>query len=140
MIELLFASNYYGSSYIKEDGGVFYYGTANFNGISFEEISESLFMSLKEFNDSIKQKNKQIQDKFEKQKQSKTQLQSFLDAGFIEIAKNTYARRSGVNGIDYIVFDGDTIKMQGYQSQANDNHYVNNGGYGLLNFLFTQAE
>ena len=41
--------NYYGCLEIKEDDGKFFWGIENWNGTNWEEIPESLFMALKEY-------------------------------------------------------------------------------------------
>lgn len=44
--------NYYGCLSVKEEDGKFYWAIENYDGISWEEIPESLYIELNKFEDS----------------------------------------------------------------------------------------
>lgn len=46
--------NYYGGIVAKEEGGKFYWGIEDHDGITFEEIPESLYRELAKHNKALK--------------------------------------------------------------------------------------
>lgn len=61
-------------------------------------------------------------------------LKDFVSAGYIEIAKNVYARRNG-SGIDYVFAEGADVCAIGYTHPA-----MQTINYSVLEFLLKQAE
>lgn len=48
--EITSIGNYYGHLNIKKDNDIYYWGIENWNGIHWEEISKSLYNTIKKHN------------------------------------------------------------------------------------------